>query len=93
MNDRSYKKHDSKFKLKIALEAIKGDKSVDELCAEYNVLTSQVYAWKKQLEENGDVIYADKRKIEQPHDNEKKLQEALVKVTAERDFLERVLNR
>ena len=46
-----YKKHSSCFRLKIALEAIKGKKTIAELCQEFSVAASQVSAWKKQVEE------------------------------------------
>lgn len=94
MIDETRKSYNSKFKLKVALASIKGNKSIDELCKEFDVATSQIYAWKKQLEEHGDIIYTDKRKVEnQSCDNEKKLHTALEKIAAERDFLVRVLNR
>ena len=93
MNDDSNKTYDGKFKLKVALAATKGDKSVDDLCQEFGVLTSQIYAWKNHLEEHGAELFADKRKTENKiYDNEKKLQATLKKVLAERDFLVRVLN-
>ena len=87
------KNHDNKFKLKVALAAVKGDKSPDELCREFDIALSQLYAWKNQLEEHGDVIYLDKRKTEnQSGPSEKKLHAKIEKVTAERDFLLRVLS-
>ena len=38
-----------KFKSKIALDAIKGIKTVNELASEYKVHPNQVSQWKKQL--------------------------------------------
>ena len=91
MNENKHKNHDSSFKLKVALAAIKGDKSIERLRKEFGVSTSQIYAWKKQLEEQGDMVYTDKRKTENQN-NEKKLRVIIEKVKAERDFLARVLN-
>lgn len=93
MSGDLHKTYDGKFKLKVALAAIKNDRPIEDLSKEFDVSISQVYSWKKQLEEQGDIIFADKRKPEnQNAANEKKLQAIIEKVTAERDFLARVLN-
>ena len=94
MCNGSHKTYDSKFKFKVALAAIKGEKTTEEICEEFNVVTSQVYAWKNQLEESGDIVFVDKRKAKNQNcNNEKKLQKKITIVTAERDFLARVLNQ
>ena len=93
MSSGSHKTYDCNFKLKVALAAIKNNRPIEDLIKEFNVSTSQVYEWKKQLEEHGGIIFEDKRKPEnQTVTNEKTLQATLEKVTAERDFLVRVLS-
>lgn len=45
----SPKKYSSDFKAKVALEAIKGQKTLNELSSEYGVHTTQITQWKKQV--------------------------------------------
>ncbi len=40
---------DSAFKAKVALEALKGEKSIAQLSSEYGVHPSQIGQWKKRL--------------------------------------------
>ena len=93
MSKGIHKKHNNEFKLKVALAALKGDMSVAEMCQEFSVSSSQIYAWKKQLEEQGTKIFADKRQAENQKDEIDKLHRIIGKITAERDFLSRVLDR
>ena len=43
------KQCDSKFKVRIALEAIKGQKTVNEIASEYGVHPTQIAQQKRQL--------------------------------------------
>ncbi len=87
------KYHSDAFKLKVALTAIKNDKTVAELCSELGVAAGQIYAWKKQLEEEGAQIFADKRKKNDQKGEVDRLHKLIGKIAAERDFLHHVLDR
>ena len=47
------KKWSSGAKYEIALQAIKNETTLNEICKKYEVSPSQVHAWKKQVLEEG----------------------------------------
>ena len=49
------------FKAKVALAAVKGDKTTAELASNFAVHASQVTAWKKQLLEQVATLFEDRR--------------------------------
>jgi transposase len=49
------------FKAKVALAAVRGDKSTAELAAKFGVHGNQVSAWKKQLLDGAAELFADGR--------------------------------
>ena len=56
--------HGGGFKAKVALAAIKGDKTLAELSAQFQVHQSQILAWKQQLQSRAEEVFERERKPE-----------------------------
>lgn len=54
MTRRPRRNHGPVFKAKVALEAIKGDKTLSERAQQFEVHANQIVQWKKELLESAD---------------------------------------
>ena len=57
------KVHSAGFKAKVALAGNKADRTVNQLAGQYDVHTTQVHAWKKQLLVGAEAIFANGAKV------------------------------
>jgi len=55
------RKFNAEFKTKVAIEAIRGLKTLNEISSEYEVHPNQVSQWKKQLVTGAPQIFRDQR--------------------------------
>ncbi len=53
--------HDGGFKARVALEAVKGEKTITQLASQYGVHPNQIGQWKKKLLEELPLLFSDKR--------------------------------
>jgi transposase-like protein len=87
------KKFSSSFKAKVALEAIKGDKTIAELASIYGVHPNQISSWKKRLMDFLPTAFSNAstvKDMEVQHDKEKdELYKQLGKLKVENEFLKK----
>ncbi len=55
------KQHTAAFKAQVALAALKGDKTVNELASQYGVHPTLIHTWKKQLRAGADQVFGNGR--------------------------------
>jgi len=92
MTRRPRRNHGAAFKAKVALEAIKGEKTLSELAQQFEVHANQIVQWKKELLDRADELFEKgKRKEEGPDVQE--LHAKIGKLTMENDFLAGALGR
>jgi transposase len=88
---RKRRKHSAEFKARVALEAIKGVKTISEIAAEFEVHPVMVGNWKKEMLENLPELFANKngRKDKEKARETEHLQRKVGQLTMEVDFLEK----
>ena len=80
------------FKKKIALEALREDKTLNQLASEHSIHPLQVGKWKKELIDGAESLFDSKkdRKQDETQDREA-LEKKVGRLTMENDFLKKKL--
>ena len=84
-------RHSAKFKFEIAVEAIRAERSINQLASDHQLHPSQISDWKSQLLEHGSDIFCNavvKRQREQ-NDTESSLYEQIGRLNMELDWLKK----
>lgn len=92
MPRRPRRNHTPAFKSKVALAAIKGDRTVSELAQQFDVHPNQITQWKNQLLERAADAFGGSGSQEPPVDL-KALHAKIGELTLENDFLEGALTK
>ena len=95
MKKRTRRNHAPAFKAKVAIAAIKGDRTLGQLSEQFGVHTSQITTWKDQLEQAAADIFGAGAQVKstQPDVDVKSLHAKIGELTIENDFLETALNK
>ncbi len=86
--------HSSAFKARVALDAIKGEKTMSALATQYALHPNQIQQWKKQLLEGSKDVFGSSEKERKHFESEvKELHAKIGQLTMERDFLSKAFGR
>jgi len=93
--NRMRKSYTADFKAKVALEAIRGDRSLSELAARYEVHPTQIGVWRKALLAGLPEVFSEKRRRRERNGEEEKarLYEKIGRLKVELDWLKKKAER
>ena len=88
---RTRRNHSASFKAKVALAALRGDKTLSELAEQFDVHPNQISDWKQQMLDGAAGVFDGSRKSKEP--DLKSLHAKIGELTLENDFLEKALTK
>ncbi len=83
------------FKARVALDALRGDKTIQEIAARHKVHPNQVSTWKRQAMDGLGAVFSNGAdRADRDHESEvRDLHAKIGELTVERDFLAKGLKR
>ena len=90
MSRRPRRNHSAAFKAKVALAAVRGDKTLAELAKQFDVHPNQIAEWKNQLVAQSAAVF-ENGKPPEPAVDLKALHAKIGQLALENDFLEGAL--
>jgi transposase len=94
MSRRPRRNHSPAFKAKVALAAIKGEKTLAELAEQFDVHANQITSWRTQLLEGAAEVFGGDSKAEAPPwVDVKELHAKIGELTLTNDFLSGALTK
>ncbi len=90
---RPRRNHSPKFKAQVALEAIRGEKTVAEIAAHHEVHPTQVTSWKNEVLEKLVGVFGGESSSRDAKERIRELHAKIGELTVERDFLEGALGK
>ena len=88
------KQFSADFKAKVALEALKEQKTITELASEFSVHPSQISAWRNQLKEQISMVFGktESKSIQEKDELIEQLYKNIGKLQVESDWLKKKLH-
>jgi transposase len=95
MTRRTRRNHTAGFKAKVALAAVRGEKTLSELAQQFDVHANQITQWRTQLLEGAACVFGPEAKAEpaSPLIDVKTLHAKIGELTLVNDFLENALGK
>jgi transposase-like protein len=89
------KRYSAELKARVALEAIKGQKTTNEIASEYGVHPTQIAQWKKQVLEELPQLFSSRREKAEQAEEELKaaLYQQIGQLKVELDWLKKKVER
>ena len=87
---RKRKSHTAAFKAQVALAAVKGDRTINELAAHFGVHPTLIHGWKKQLLSGTESVFVSGSKSQEPlEDKSAELYEQIGRLKVELDWVKK----
>jgi transposase len=93
MTKRTRRNHTSAFKAKVALAAIKGEKTLAELAQQFDVHPNQITQWRSQLLDGAAGVFGRDQAEAAPAVDLKALHAKIGELALENDFLSGALGK
>ncbi len=94
MTRRPRRNHSPAFKAKVAVAAIKGERTLSELAQHFDVHPNQITQWRSQLLDGATAVFGDTAKAETAQAIDVKVLHAKIgELTLANDFLEGALDK
>ncbi len=94
MTRRKRRNHSSKFKAKVAVEALREELTISELADKYDLHSNQISRWKSDLISGAEGVFGEHKRDKKDTEIEvDKLHSKIGQLTMERDCLSKALGR
>ena len=93
MTRRPRRNHTPAFKAKVALAAVKGEKTLAELAQQFDVHPNQITSWKAQLLDGAAGVFGSEPRVASTAVDVKTLHAKIGELTLANDFLEGALGK
>lgn len=87
------RKFSAAFKAKVALEALKEQKTLQELASKYAVHPNQISSWKKEFLDKASVVFESKGQKDNDDEEKEALYSKIGHMQVQIDFLKKVLDK
>ena len=91
MTRRPRRNHTAAFKAKVALAAMKGDKTLAELSQQFDVHPNQITDWKTRMQEGAASVFGEEKAEQQGKVDVTRMQAKIGELALANEFLESAL--
>ena len=85
------RRRSNEFKFKVALEALKGLQTINEIASAHNIHPNQVGKWKRQLQTEGPLVFSSNtaKQLQEQEARETELYEQIGRLKMELEWLQK----